>query len=263
MTPDDVKNESNRSHVRALARGLDTLKALGTVTEGATLSDIAAIVDLDRATTRRFLLTLCDLGYVRQSKKRFYMAPKVLELGYAYFSTMSKWEAIQPILNEFCDRTLGTISIGVQDGDEVIYVARAQSNRSVYAINVTVGSRFPIYSSSIGRIILAGRSDADLRHYLSTIDLVKRTPHTVTDIDEFMAGINRIREQGYSISDQETELGVRSIAIPIHGRDGGVVAGLNSSVATTFASVEDLVTRFLPLLRETAQQIEPAMQIEK
>ena len=157
MAPDDVKNESNRSHVRSLARGLDTLKALGTVTDGATLSDIAAIVDLDRATTRRFLLTLCDLGYVRQSKKRFYMAPKVLELGYAYFSTMSKWDAIQPILNEFCDQTLGTISIGVQDSDEVIYVARAQSHRSVYAINVTVGSRFPIYSSSIGRIILAGQ----------------------------------------------------------------------------------------------------------
>lgn len=263
MPKDEANSDSARSHVRALARGLDTLKALGTVPEGASLSDIAAIVDLDRATTRRFLLTLCDLGYARLHKKRFYLAPKVLELGFSYFSTMSRWDAIQPLLNEYTERTMGTISIGVRDGMEVIYMARAQSKRSVYAINVTVGSRFPLYSTSMGRILISELPENEVRAILADLSLDARTPLTVTDPDRILANLADVRKNGYSISDQETEMGIRSIAIPLRDRSGAIIAALNTSVTANHTSADDLVTQFLPSLRETAGQLEPLMWIPR
>lgn len=262
MSPVRVGRIAKRPIVRALARGLDTLKALGSVgSDGASLSDVAAIAKLDRATTRRSLLTLVELGYARANGKRFVLAPKVLELGFSYFSSMPVWERVQPILNDYSEKSRGAFSIGVLDDGEVVYVARAQSRRAVYSINVSVGSRFPAYCSSIGRVLLAGLHDAQVASVLKSIDLVKRTPHTRIKIKEIMADIAEVRAKGYSISDQETELGVSSIAVPIFDRSGSVIAGLNTSAPASLASAASLRREYLPLLRQAAEQCQAAMQI--
>lgn len=261
MSPGRVKTKVARSYVRALARGLEILKALGTLTEdGGTLSDVAAIVKLDRATTRRVLLTLAEVGYVRTNGKQFYLAPKVLELGYAYFAAMPVWERVQPILNTLTEKQSGAVSIGVFDGQDVIYVARAQNRRSVYTLNVNVGSKFPIYSSSIGRILLSGMSDEDVKALLMRTEIVKRTPKTLTKITDILNEVAAVRKQGYCLSDEETELGIRSIAVPIFDKQHKVIAGMNASMQSGAADNRTLVSEFLPLLREAATQVQAAMQ---
>lgn len=256
-----VKPAADRSHVRALARGLEILKALGEMTsDGATLSGVAAVVNLDRATARRFLLTLTELGYVRTNGKQFFLSPKVLELGYAYFTSMPVWERVQPLLNAISESQQGAVSIGVFDGKDVVYVARAQNRRSVYTLNVSVGSRFPIYSSSIGRVLLAGMTDDEVKAILKRGEIVKRTPKTRTKMGDLMDEIARVRKQGYAIADEETEMGVRSIAVPIVDPRGCVVAGLNASVQSSVADGKELVHDSLPLLRRAVEQIEAAIR---
>lgn len=262
MATTRVKTDNDRSYVRALARGLEILKALGTWTaDGATLSDVAALVKLDRATARRFLLTLSEIGYVTTDGKRFALAPKVLELGFSYFSAMTVWERVQPILDDLSEKQKGAVSIGVIDGKEVVYVARAQNRRSVYTLNVSVGSRFPIYSSSIGRILLSGMDDQDIKAFLKQVDLVKRTPKTISKLGDIMNEVARVRKLGYCISDEETEVGIRSIAVPVFGRDGKIIAGFNASVQSSVADKRALVSEFLPLLKAGAVQVQAAMQL--
>ena len=262
MATTQVKTDTERSYVRALARGLDVLKGLGTLTsDGATLSDVASLVKLDRATARRILLTLAEIGYVTTDGKRFFMAPKVLELGFAYFSAMTLWERVQPILNDLSEKQKGAVSLGVLDGEDVIYVARAQNRRSIYTLNVSVGSKFPIYCSSIGRVLLSGMADQDIKALLKRIDLAKRTPKTTTKIGDIMDEIGRIRKQGYCISDEETEIGIRSIAVPIYDLDQKIIAGFNASVQASVADNRALVKEFLPLLRTAAVQVQAAMQL--
>jgi len=248
--------KSSATHVRALERGIEVIKALGEFSDGATLSDIAAVVELDRATARRFLLTLTQLGYVRQDRRRFYLAPKIIELGLSYFATMPVWEASQPFLDHYCEESRGTISVGVLDDTEVVYVARAQSKRSVYAINVAVGSRFPVYSTSLGRVLLAWLPRETVDDVFSRTEIIARTPHTIINLEKIHEELARIRQQNYAISDEETELGIRSVAIPLRNRAGSVVAALNTSFHVSSASLEDLLNIYLPALRDVASKIE-------
>ena len=262
MPSGKVKNSAERSYVRALARGLDIIRALSTsAADGASLSEVAAIVKLDRATARRFLLTLAEIGYVRTNGKQFFLLPKVLELGFSYFSSIPLWERIQPVLNEVSEKFQGAVSIGVLDGSEVVYVARAQNRRSVYTLNVNVGSRFPIYSSSIGRVLLSGMTEDDAKAILKRIDLVKRTPKTRTKIADILAEAATARKQGYCIADEETETGIRSIAVPIFDRSGKIMAGFNASVQASVANSRALVNDQLPLLQAAVGQIQAAMQL--
>lgn len=256
MTGEPESEPSSRTYVRALERGLVTIKALGDYPDGASLSDIASQIGLDRATTRRFLLTLCHLGYVRQVKRRFYLAPRVLELGLSYFAAVPVWEAAQPFLDSYCEETRGTISIGVLDDTEVVYVARAQSKRSVYAINVTVGSRFPCYSTSLGRVLLAWRTPEEIADIFARIEIKARTPNTLTTPADIEAALATVRQRDYAISNEETELGIRSIAIPLRNRHGMVVAALNTSFQVSYATAVDLTETYLPALRDVAGKIE-------
>lgn len=256
MSADEQSGTTNKAYVRSLERGLVTIRALGEFPDGATLSEVSAKVDLDRATTRRLLLTLVDMGYVRQDKKQFVLAPRVLELGFSYFSSMPVWEAAQPFLDSYCETTLGTISIGVLDNAEVIYVARAQSRRSVYAINVTVGSRFPCYSTSMGRVLLSGLPNEQIAEILGSIELKARTPNTTVSLGDLMASIENVRDLGYAISNEETEIGIRSIAVPLRNRKGDIAAALNTSFQVSYATTAELVETYLPQLRDVAAKIE-------
>ena len=263
MGPRQVKEDADRNHVRALARGLEILRCLTEFgVHGATLSQVAEVVGLDRATSRRLLLTLTDLGYVRTSGKQFFASPRSLELGYAYFASMPIWERIQPILAEFSDKHMGAVSIGVLDGRDVVYVARAQNRRSVYTLNVGVGSRFPIYSSSTGRVLLSGLRDDEIKSILKQIEIIKRTPKTRMKTSDIMAEIAAARSAGYCICDEETEMGVRSIAVPIRDRQHNVVAAMNASVQATIADSRALLHHYLPPLRVAVAQVQAAFLID-
>ncbi|HZR03411.1 MAG TPA: IclR family transcriptional regulator C-terminal domain-containing protein [Burkholderiales bacterium] len=252
--------EDQRPFVRALARGLDVIVALGNVNEGMTLSEVAAAVALDRATARRLLFTLCELRYVRVRDKRFSLSPRVLRLGYGYLSSQPAYELAQPLLQDLADRTGESCSIGVLDEDEVVYVARAQSPQRVFTIHVNVGSRFPAYCTSMGRVLLAGLEISAVDQYLAHAELRKRTRTTVTDPRKLRRIIEDVRTQKYSVSDQEMEEGIRSVAVPLVDRNNATIAAMNVSVQAGRFEISEITKRLLPLLRAAATDIQTALR---
>jgi IclR family transcriptional regulator, pca regulon regulatory protein len=247
--------ERDGAFVRSLERGLLVVRALSSP-EPQALSDVARTTGVSRAAARRFLLTLEQLGYVRQAGGRFALTPRVLELGYAYLSSLTLPEVAQPHLERLVERVQESSSVSVLDGDDVVYVARVPTRR-IMSVTISVGTRFPAYATSMGRVLLAGLPDAELDAALSRADLRKLTARTVTSADELRAEIERVRRQGYAIVDQELEAGLRSIAAPI----GGAAAAVNLSVQASSAGLAEMKRRLLPPLRETAAAIERDLRV--
>lgn len=253
MADDDA---SGRYFVRSVQRAFDVVKAFGPDRPSASLSEVAEASGLDRATARRLLLTLVDLGYVRQTGRReFALTPRILELGYAYLSGMTLVDLAQPHLQAMSYELHETASLTTLDGDEVVYVALAQSAR-LGAVRISVGTRFAAYATSMGRVLLAGLATHDLEGYLARVPIAPRTTHTVQSTDELRAEIDRARDQGWAVADQELEEGLRGIAAPIRDRRGVVVAAANVSTHAGRASEDDLTSRHLPMLLKTAAAIE-------
>jgi IclR family pca regulon transcriptional regulator len=240
--------------VQSLERGLMVIRALSDP-EPQTLSDVARRTGLSRATTRRFLLTLEALGYVRQAAGRFALTPQVLELGYAYLSGLALPQVAQPHLQRLVERVHESSSVSVLDGDEVVYVARVPTRR-IMTVAIAVGTRFPAFATSMGRVLLAGLPDDALAARLAARELPALTEATITSAERLRAELARVRERGYAVVDQELEAGLRSIAVPIRDRDDRVAAAVNLSVHASRAGVRDMERRLLPPLRETAEAIE-------
>jgi len=241
--------------VQSLERGLSVIRAFGPDDPALTLSDVARRTGLTRAAARRFLLTLCDLGYVRSDGKRFALTPRVLELGYAYLSSLSLPEIAEPHLERLAAEVRESSSVSVLDGDEIVYVGRVPTSR-IMRVSINVGTRFPAYATSMGRILLAALPAADLDAYLARADLRALTARTITDAGELRAELDRIRTQGWALVDQELEEGLRSVAAPVRGRDGDVVAAVNVSAHASRASREAVHKTLLPPLLATAARIE-------
>jgi IclR family pca regulon transcriptional regulator len=220
-----------------------------------TLSDVARQTGLTRAAARRFLRTLVEIGYMRTEGGKFALRPKILELGYAYLSSLSLPEIALPHLEQLVEQVHESSSLTVLDGDEIVYVARVPTKR-IMAVVIAVGTRFPAYATSMGRVLLAGRSDEWLDGYLASASMRQLTPHTTTDHDELRAELARVRERGWALVDQELEEGLRSAAVPIHDAGGRVVAAINVAVNASRRSVDEVVAGIVPLLRETGRQIE-------
>lgn len=253
MAQDDAPG---RHFVRSVRRAFDVIKAFGPDRPRATLSDVAQATDLDRATARRLLLTLTDLGYVRQTGRReFELTPRVLELGYSYLSGMTLVDLAQPHLQAMSYELHETASLTTLDGDEVVYIALAQSSR-LGAIRISVGSRFEAYATSMGRVLLAGLDPDDFEAYLARVPITPRTTHTVSGAEQLRHEVSLAREQGWAMADQELEQGLRGIAAPVRDRRGCVIAAANVSTHAGRASEDDLTTRHLPMLLKTAAAIE-------
>ena len=215
-----------------------------------TVSEAAALTGLTRATARRILLTFTRLGFAATDGRAYRLTPRVLRLGYGYLSALPLGETAQPHMRELADELKESCSIATLDGDDIVYLARVPSSRSM-AITLNTGSRLPAYPTSMGRVLLAALPEADLSAYLAAVRLEKLTPHTLTDVTLLRAELARVREQGYAVVDGEREEGVRSAAAPI--RDGhGVIAAINVSANAARVSVEQLRTVFVPRLLETA-----------
>jgi IclR family pca regulon transcriptional regulator len=210
---------------------------------------------LTRAAARRFLLTLVELGYVRNDGRDFSLRPRVLDLGYAYLSGLGLPEVAAPHMEELVATVHESSSISVLDGNDVVYVVRVPTKR-IMTVTIAVGTRFPAYATSMGRVLLAHRSPAEVERYLSSAALEPLTRRTVTDPERLGAILNTVRAQGYAIVDQELEDGVRSLAAPIHGAGGAVVAAINVSAHASRVTMDALRKDFLHPLLDTAAKID-------
>jgi IclR family pca regulon transcriptional regulator len=241
--------------VQSLARGLSVIRAFDSDHTDLTLSEVARITDLPRAVARRFLHTLVELGYMRTDGRRFTLRPKILELGYAFLSSMTLPEIAMPHLEQLVEKVHESSSVSVLDGDEVVYVARVPTKR-IMTVAISVGTRFPAFATSMGRVLLAGQSDQWLDGFFASTELRQLTTRTIADPGRLRRELNRIREQGWALVDQELEEGLRSLAAPIRDPEGRVIAAVNVSAHASLRTPEQLVTNLLPPLLDTARQIE-------
>jgi IclR family transcriptional regulator, pca regulon regulatory protein len=240
--------------VQSFARGLAVIRNLGAAARPVTLSEIADVTSLSRAATRRILLTLVHLGYVGQDGRQFSLLPRVLELGYAYLSALGAPELAQPILNELATRAGESCSMSVLDGDDIVYIARVPT-RKIITISLGVGTRLPAYATSMGRVLLGATSVQRMHAVLAKGPFPARTPKTLTDPTKLANRIARDHARGYSVIDEELEVGLCSIAVPVLNASGRAVAALNIGASRSAFTPAELERRFLLLLQQAAAQL--------
>ncbi|MDR2985701.1 MAG: helix-turn-helix domain-containing protein, partial [Nocardiopsaceae bacterium] len=241
--------------VQSLDRGLAVIRAFGPDRERLSLSEVARATGLTRAAARRFLLTLVKLGYVRSDGREFSLRPRVLELGYAYLSGLALPDVAQPHLEDLSATLHESSSISVLDEHQIVYVARVATKR-IMTVAISVGTRFPAFAASMGRVLLAGLSPDELDLYLAEAQFEPFTDRTVTDPDQLREIVAEVGRDGYSIVDQELEHGLRAIAAPIRDASGNVTAAINVSAHASRLTPEGMRTELLPALLETARNIE-------
>jgi IclR family transcriptional regulator, pca regulon regulatory protein len=241
--------------VRSFARGLRVIRSFSAERPHQTLAEVARATDLNRATARRLLLTLLELGYVHRVGDRFSLTPRVLDLGYAYVSALGVPELALPSLERLSEQVHEASSLGVLDGTEVVYVARVPAKR-VMTVSIGLGSRFPAYRTSLGRALLSELGDDEVAAIWEASDRADPTPRTVSSLPELAGALAGVRHAGYALVDQELEIGVRSIAAPIHDAASKVVAAINVSTHVNRTSKAELTRRFVPALLATAGEIE-------
>lgn len=246
--------------VKSFERGLAVIRSFDAEHPARTLSEVAQTCDLTRAAARRLLLTLADLGYVHQDGRRFRLTPRVLELGYSYLSSYTLPQIAEPHLEQLVARVRESSSLCVLDGDDIVYVARVPTRRIMTA-SITVGTRFPAYVTSVGRVILAHLPQDEAEVRLARAELKPLTARTLTTADALRAELRRVRRQGYAVVDQELEEGLRSVAAPVRDRDGEVVAAVNIAVHAGRNSVDSVRGDLLPHLLATVGRIEADLRI--
>ncbi|AJT63643.1 Pca regulon regulatory protein [Streptomyces lydicus] len=254
------KQELGPEFVESVARGLTTLTAFGAGRAELPLTAVAEATGLPRATARRALITLEHLGYVAADGKLFRLTPKVLELGFAHLSGLTLPAIAQPHLAALVERVHDSASMAVLSGDDIQYVARVPTVR-IMSVNITLGTRFPAYATSMGRALLAGLPPAEASARLALTRLEPLTRHTVTDPDRLMTLLEKVRAEGYALVDEELEEGLRSLAVPVHDRTGRVVSAVNVSTHAGRCSPDEAREAVLPALREAAAAIEADLRV--
>jgi IclR family pca regulon transcriptional regulator len=242
------------SFMTSLARGLAVLRAFSDSRKPQTIANISQQTGIPRAAVRRCLHTLKQLGYVDAELNNFSLRPKVLTLGYSYLSSTPLTVSAQPYLNNISRALNESCSLAVLDDGEVLYVARSATSR-VMSVALNAGSRLPAYCTSLGRVMLAHLPADQLDAYLARVKLRAMTPNTVTApkrLREILAGVRR---DGYAINNEELELGLRSIAVPVRGASGSVLAALNVGAQAARVSTEQMEREFLPALQRCAQEL--------
>jgi IclR family transcriptional regulator, pca regulon regulatory protein len=249
-----VPQEPERSsgYVQSLDRGLAVIRAFDAEHPRLTLSDVARRTGLTRAAARRFLHTLVDLGYVAADGRLFALRPRVMELGYAYLSALGLPEISRPHLERLAAAVGESASVSVLDGTDITYVSRVASRR-IMSVDLGVGTRLPAYATSMGRVLLAGLPEDEVEEHLGALAALTR--YTITDREQLVAELARVREQGWAIVDEELEEGLRSLAAPVRDRDGRVVAAVNVSTAARRGSATTMLAETLPHLLATAEAI--------
>lgn len=246
--------QRSNDFIQSLERGLAVMNSFSRERTNQTLSEVAQVTGLTRATARRVLLTLTELGYVHQSSRSFSLTPKMLDLGYSYLSSLEVVEVAQRPMERLVEEVRESSSMSVLDGSEIVYVARVPTKR-IMTIALALGSRLPAYPTSMGRVLLSGLSDSQIDDYIERTRLEGLTPRTVTDPDELRSAIDEVRAKGFALVDQELEEGVRSIAAPIFNSRREIIAAINISCHASRVTLEQIRGDFRPKLAATANEI--------
>lgn len=254
------KEISNRDYVNSLARGLEVIRSFTRTRPKMTLSDIARATGMTRATVRRFVLTLVREGYAETDGKYFNLKPKVLELGFAALSSLTFVDVAQPIMARLAYKLEESVFAAVLEGEDVVYVASATPPKRFVSISVTVGSRAPAHAVSTGRVLLSALPEEELLEYLDQVALRKLTGKTVTSKVKLRGLIEEAGVKGWSIVDQELEIGLRSISAPIRDKNGAVIAALNVACPSSRITPEDMHNKILLELQAASQDITASLQ---
>jgi len=253
--PGSEEQAADSDFVQSLERGLSVIRAFDADHAKLSLSEVAAATGLSRAAARRFLHTLVRLGYMHNNGGRFALRPKILELGYAYLSSLTLPEVAMPHLEELVEQVRESSSVSELDGQDVVYIARVPTKR-IMTVTISVGTRFPAYATSMGRVLLAAQPEEWLDDYLASVNLRGLTGHTITSPSGLRQELRKIRGRGWALVDQELEAGLRSLAAPIRDADGKVVAAINVSTHAGRRSLDSIVADLLRPLLTTAERIE-------
>lgn len=245
---------SDPNFMASLARGLQVIRAFTEQQPRLTIAEVGRLSGLPRAAARRCLLTLERLGYAGSDGRAFYLTPKILALGYAFLSSTSLPKAVQPFLEQVSETLQESCSAGVLDDDEVVYIARAATRR-IMSVGLAVGSRLPAFWTSMGRVLLAHLPPAELRRRLEALQPRAFTERTITDRAQLARLLEQVRQRGYCIVEQELEIGLRSVAVPVVNASGQVVAAMNCGLQAQRVGRRELEGRILPVLQRTAQDL--------
>jgi IclR family pca regulon transcriptional regulator len=249
-------SEAPTEFVRALAKGLSVIEAFDSQAPAMTLSDVAKRTGLSRGTARRLLHTLVELGYVGFDGKLFSLKPRVLNLGFAYLYSHNVWQLAQPYMVDVVEKLHESCSIAVLDGTDIVYVARVPTSERIMSINLGLGTRLPAFHTSMGRAMLAHRPPTEVQGLLKRIAPIRLyTPKTVTDARELTSDLEQVRKQGWALVDQELEVGLRSLAVPLFDFNNCAIAALNIGTQASRWTVSALQKDALPVLREAAHAI--------
>jgi IclR family pca regulon transcriptional regulator len=251
---EEIDAMTDPSFMTSLARGLAVIRAFSDQRRTLTIAQISQKTGIPRAAVRRCLHTLRQLGYAGAEMNNFSLKPKILTLGYSYLSSTPLTVSAQPYLNNISRVLNESCSLAVLDENEVLYLARAATSR-VMSVALNTGSRLPAYCTSLGRVMLAHLPDAELKHYLDTITLRAFTERTVVSSTRLMEILLEVRSAGFAIIDEELEVGLRSIAVPVRGASGKVVAALNVGVQSARVSKRQMQTDFLPVLLKGSEEL--------
>lgn len=249
--------QQNRDFVTSLAKGLAVIQAFGPDTPRMTLSEVAAQTDMSRATARRLLLTLETLGFVHSTGRNFELAPHILDLGYSFLSARNFTGVIQSLIEGVTRELQESCSVGMLNGEDVVYVARSSADHRLMSISLSIGSRLPAVTTSMGRVLLAYMDAAARAEFLDCVEIAPSTPRTITDKTELGRVLDAVHHDGYCVLDQELEPALRSLAVPVRNPAGRVVAAVNVSTNAGRVSREQLMDTFLPVLQHCAQAIGP------
>ncbi|MBZ6077888.1 IclR family transcriptional regulator domain-containing protein [Microvirga puerhi] len=244
----------DRDFVASLEKGLAVIEAFDAESPRLTLTDVAKRTGITRAAARRYLKTLTKLSYADFDGRYFSLSPRILRLGYAYLASSSLSTRVQPFLEKISAQTGESSSAAILDGDEIVYIARSATQR-IMSVSLGVGTRLPAYCTSLGRAILAFQPEDVLEAYLKRVRLEPRTLKTITRKPDLRAALETVRQEGCALIDEELELGLRSIAVPLVQANGPVRIALNIGTQAARVPLAEMKTRFLPPLLEATETL--------
>ena len=244
--------------MQGLERGFAVVHAFGADARALSITEVAQRTGLSRAVARRYLLTLLELGYVVQHGADFSLTPRILDLGFTYLSTIDVANIAQPVMEDITNTLHESCSAAVLDGTEIVYVARVQAKR-IMSINLVVGSRLPAHATSMGKVLLAHLPPQNLEAYLANAPFDALTKRTVTTAAELRRHLALVRQRGWAFADQESEVGIRTVAAPLYNHNNQVDAALNVSGHAARVSMEELKRKYLPVLLDGARRISRAL----
>jgi len=257
-TADNTRFEDSRDYVQSMARGLSVLSAFDRDHFRLTLGEIAGRAGLSRAAARRLILTLLHLGYVREVGRTYMLGPRVLELGFGYLGSMNLTDLAQPLMEDLARQVNQSSSMAVLDGQSIVYVLRVPGQR-VMSVTLGIGARLPAFCAAMGRVLLSGLTAPELDVWMDSCRPERLTPHTVTDPHRLRRIVADVDRQGYAYVEQELELGLCSLAVPVRNGDGRVATAINVSMPYHPDAARHALQNILEPLQQTAAAIERSL----